>query len=236
MRNATKASTSSAKRRYNKLNTNQNVQRETQRLINSVNNSSLYDINRAIEMSIRSMRNATKASTSSAKRRHNKQNTNKKVPSGYQLHDVAGDGDCLYHAVYGALKMHQGLKSHRCRTQLLETLENTSEFRKKLANFIEKESINKNTKEARDAVRRIRSGGWGRDYEVRKIVDMIKHKFQINLCINMYNAKDEVNYGESFRWQLFTPGLTNAGNCMYVILLHNSGNHPKSEHFQFMTD
>ena len=143
------------------------------------------------------------------------------VPIGYTLRSVPRDGDCLYHAVSRAIGATY--------TNNKFDVPKPAHFREELQNFIE-ESTTTLTMFDITALNRIGSGGWGEDYEVQKIVDMISKKYTINFCIHMFNAKNGLR--DSHRWQFFSQQYS--GECDHIIYLHNSGNSRDSEHFQYM--
>jgi len=211
----------------------QSAKRNSKKMTNSKNSS------KKLANSKNSSKNSTKKLVNSSKKLASKNSTSKNskesnrykriqgklVPIGYTLRNVPGDGDCLYHAVSRAIG------ATITNNKFQKNVPNTAHFRNELWHFIEESTRSNRDKFDRAALRRIRSGGWGEDYEVQKIVDMISKKYGINFCICMFNAKNELR-SNSHRWQLFSQQYS--GECDHMIYLHNSGNSRGSEHFQYM--
>ena len=125
-----------------------------------------------------------------------------------RLINVPGDGDCFYHAVRQAilLKYNRSIAPDGAalRRMLGEHLKNHPE-----------------EGPLEDAVRqRVEENEWAEHDEVWKMIDMIREKYKISLCISVYNT--------THGWQHF-PGAST--QCDWKISLYND-----NVHFQILMD
>ena len=144
----------------------------------------------------------------------------------FQKIDVPGDGDCLYHAVVLAFEQKYAIKLVRRANAL----------RRALAAYMKSKGIADSA--GRRAMRRLLTGGYGEEYEVRMLTELLSTVLKSRVCIAVYNARGDIP--NHYRWQTFTPDFAQVytpknkqRRCGYTIHLLNSG-HGATEHFQVL--
>lgn len=146
----------------------------------------------------------------------------------FDIIDVPGDGDCLYHAVITAFLQKYNLLLTRT----------TQRLRRALATFIRSQGITDMA--GGDAVHRLTTGGYGEDFEVRKLTELLSVVLRSRVCIMVFNGRPGVP--NKYRWQTFSPDFAKVHTaasrqrrCGYTIHLFNSGQ-GASEHFRVLHD